>query len=351
MRYATGMKIPTPLLMTLFGAGLVGGIAWSRRRSAARLSGQVAWITGGSRGLGLEIARALLAHDVRVVLSARDAHALARACEQLDAEPHAVLALPCDVTDPASVARASAQIVDRFGGIDLLFNCAGIIQVSPLELLTDEDFANAMQTHFWGPLRTMNAVSSIMRQQGRGGRIVNIASMGGVVAMPHMAAYCASKFALVGLSDAYRAELAPHDIQVLTVCPGMMRTGSHVNATFKGAHGDEYAWFSGSNGVPGLSINAARAARAIVAACAQGRNRLDLSVPAHAGRVAQAIAPDLLADVMKWVARGLPEVPQKLGQDILLKGSQARRGALDALTQLSDTAAIRNNEVPQAGDS
>ena len=336
--------------MTLFGAGLVGGVvAWSRRRNATRLNGRVAWITGGSRGLGLEIARVLLAHDVRVVLSARDASALERACGQLDAEDHALMALPCDVTDLGSVTRASAQIVERFGGIDLLFNCAGIIQVSPLELLTDEDFASAMHTHFWGPLRTMNAVSKIMRQQGRGGRIVNIASMGGVVAMPHMAAYCASKFALVGLSDAYRAELAPHDIHVLTVCPGMMRTGSHINATFKGAHAHEYAWFSGSNGVPGLSISAARAARAIVDACAQGRNRLDLSAPAHAGRLAQAIAPDLLAQVMKWVARGLPNVPQKLGQEILLKGSQARDGALDALTKLSDAAASRNNEVPQAG--
>ena len=345
MLYLAPMKSTTSIMLSLFGAGMLGGLLASRKRSRAQLGGQVAWVTGGSRGLGLEIARELLARDVRVVLSARDAKALERAREQLDADAEQVVLLPCDVTDPAAIQSATKCIVSRFGGIDLLFNCAGVIQVGPLDLLSYADFEKAMQTHFWAPLHTMKAVAKVMRQQGRGGRMVNIASMGGVVAMPHMAAYCASKFALVGLSDAFRAELASYGIQVLTACPGMMRTGSHVNATFKGAHGDEYAWFSASNGVPGLSINAHNAAQAIVEACAQGRNRLDLSAPAHAGRLAQALAPNLLADAMKLLARSLPSVPDTLGQEILLKGSQARTGATDALTKLSDAAAHRNNEI------
>ena len=119
--------------------------------------------------------------------------------------------------------------------IDVLINNAGVIQVGPLEHMTHEDFENAMATHFWGPLHLMLEVAPIMRHRGFG-RIVNIASIGGKVARPHLAPYCASKFALVGLSDAVRAELDRYGIRVTTVAPGLMRTGSPINAHFKGQH-------------------------------------------------------------------------------------------------------------------
>src|SRR6201982_336127 len=100
-----------------------------------------------------------------------------------------------------------------------------------------------------------------------GGRIVNISSMGGKVAMPHFAPYSASKFALTGFSDAIRSELARENIHVTTVAPGLMRTGSHVNAQFKGEHDAEFGWFAAASGMPLISMNAERAARKILAAC------------------------------------------------------------------------------------
>ena len=118
----------------------------------------------------------------------------------------------------------------------MLINNAGVIQVGPIEHMTIADFEEAMAVHFRGPLYTMSATIPYMRRQG-GGRIVNIASIGGLVAVPHLAPYSASKFALVGLSDALRAELAKNNIQITTVSPGLIRTGSAPNALFKGRHG------------------------------------------------------------------------------------------------------------------
>jgi short-subunit dehydrogenase len=103
-----------------------------------------------------------------------------------------------------------------------------------------------MAIHFWAPFYAMQAVLPQMRERGAG-RIVNISSIGGKVAVPHLAPYCASKFALVGLSKAMRIELAKDNIFVTTVCPGLMRTGSHVNAVFKGQNEKEFAWFSIGN--------------------------------------------------------------------------------------------------------
>ena len=131
--------------------------------------------------------------------------------------------------------EAVAHILDRLGDVDVLINNAGVIQVGPLEHMEHQDFENAMATHFWGPLHLMLELIPSMRRRGFG-RIVNISSIGGRIAVPHLAPYAASKFALTGLSDAVRAELAPHGIRVTTVCPGLMRTGSPVNAQVKGQH-------------------------------------------------------------------------------------------------------------------
>ena len=116
------------------------------------------------------------------------------------------------------------------------------------------DFEDALNTHLWGPLYAMLAATPYMRRQG-GGRVVNIASIGGKVAVPHLVPYTTSKFALVGLSDGMRAELARDNIIVTTVCPGLMRTGSHLNALFKGQHAEEFTWFSIIDSLPISSID------------------------------------------------------------------------------------------------
>jgi NAD(P)-dependent dehydrogenase (short-subunit alcohol dehydrogenase family) len=251
----------------LFLAWLVIRVIRTARYS---LRDKVALITGGSRGLGLVLARHVCAQGGNVALIARDPKELARAKADLAPRGDEVLTVECDLLDNTQIQSAIRQIIDRFGKIDILINNAGIIQVGPLEHMTREDFEHAMQLHFWAPFQLVSKIVPEMRTSG-GGRIVNISSIGGKVAVPHLAPYSASKFALTGFSDAIRTELARDNIYVTTVAPGMMRTGSHVNARFKGKHDMEFAWFAASAGAPLISMNADRAARKILAACRRGQ--------------------------------------------------------------------------------
>jgi short-subunit dehydrogenase len=176
-----------------------------------------------------------------------------------------------------------------------------------------------------------------------GGRIVNISSIGGKIAVPHLASYSASKFALTGFSDAARAELARDNIHVTTVAPGMMRTGSHVNAKFKGRHDDEFAWFAASAGAPLISMNADRAARKILAACRRGQPSLTLTFAARAAIFGNALCPNLTGYVMKFVNRFLPAAGGEEGNESRA-GSQLRRQTPEWLTRLADRATKKNNE-------
>ena len=128
------------------------------------------------------------------------------------------------MTDAGSRTAAVKGALDRNGRIDVLINNAGIIQSGPVDNMTLDDYEDAMNTHFWGPLYMITKAVPHMREQGEG-RIVNISSIGGRIAVPHLLPYSASKFALVGLSDGLRIELARDNIIVTTVCPGLMRTG------------------------------------------------------------------------------------------------------------------------------
>ena len=162
-------------------------------------------ITGGSRGLGWLLARQLAGEGARLTIVARTQADLDKAAADLRAHGAEVLAFPCDVRDRQQAAGRSAAGDQRFGRLDVLINNAGIIQVGPLEHMQQADFEDALAIHLWGPFYTMQAAIPAMREQG-GGRIVNIASIGGLVAVPHLSPYSASKFALVGLSDGVRAE-------------------------------------------------------------------------------------------------------------------------------------------------
>src|SRR5439155_644759 len=217
---------------------LIWAIVRFIRNARYPLRDKVVVITGGSRGLGLVLARYVCARGGNVALIARDPEELARAKADLAPHSSVVLTIECDLLDSEQIRSAVRRIIDRFGKIDILINDAGIIEVGPLEHLRLEDFDRAMRLHFWAPLELISQILPEMRIWG-GGRIVNISSIGGKIAVPHMASYSASKFALTGLSDALRAELARDNIHVTTVAPGMMRTGSHVNAKFKGKHDNE----------------------------------------------------------------------------------------------------------------
>ena len=336
-----------------FIVGLAAGAAAAfvgarllRNRHAIGFGGRIVVITGGSRGLGLVIARQLAAQGAKLVLLARDERELDRAKRLLEEEQQGaeVMAVRCDVRRKADVRAAVAQILDRWTTVDVLINNAGVIQVGPLEHMQHEDFENAMATHFWGPLHLMMEIVPVMRRRGFG-RIVNVSSIGGRMAVPHLAPYCASKFALAGLSDAVRAELAPHGIRVTTVSPGLMRTGSPMNAQVKGQHEAEYAWFAIADSLPGTSASADRAASQILSACAYGDPELTITLAARAATVMTALTPTALARVMAIVARVLPGPG---GPD----GDRSRRGreseskwAPSLATTLSDRAAVLNNEA------
>ena len=307
------------------------------------LTNKITLITGGSRGLGLVLARQICAAGGKVALLARDNDELIRAKTDLTDRGGRVFTIQCDLLDSEQIQLAVRQTIDRFGKIDILINNAGVIEVGPLEHMRREDFERAMGVHFWGPFELTMQVVPEMRVWG-GGRIVNISSIGGKIAVPHLAPYCTSKFALTGFSDALRAELARDKIYVTTVAPGMMRIGSHVNANFKGKHNAEFAWFATSNGMPLISINAARAARKILAACRRGQPSLTLTFAARLQVVANALFPNLTGYAMRFVNRFLPGTVSEEGNQSRA-GSRLRRLTPAWLTHLADKATSRNNET------
>ncbi|HSK10785.1 MAG TPA: SDR family oxidoreductase [Vicinamibacterales bacterium] len=326
-------------------AAVVGGLRLARGRRAIDFGGRIVVITGGSRGLGLVMARQLAAEGARLVLLARDNQELDRASRLLQETYHAdVMALTCDIRRKEEVRSAVSRVLETWGHVDVLVNNAGVIQVGPLEHMKHQDFENAMATHFWGPLNLMLEIIPSMRRRGFG-RIVNISSIGGRIAVPHLGPYCASKFALRGLSDAMRAELAPQGIFVTTVSPGLMRTGSPMNADMKGQHEAEYAWFAISDSLPGVSISAERAARKILEACRHGDPELTITPQARAAAMLNELTPNLVARLAALAAVLLPG-PAGPGGDIPRPGRQSEsRWAPSFATTLGDRAATLNNEV------
>ncbi len=276
-----------------------------RRRSLLDLSGKTALVTGGSRGLGLALAEELSGHGCRLVLCARGAEALERARARLAAGGASVLAVQCDVSDREQVRRMVAQATSQFGAIDILVNNAGIIQSGPLATQTLADVEEALRVMFWGSVYPTFEVLPAMRQR-RAGRIVFITSIGGKVAVPHLLSYSAAKFAAVGFAEGLRAELARDGVGVLTVVPGLMRTGGHVHALFKGQHRLEYALFAPLASLPFTSLAAEDAARDIVAALRRNDAELILGWQANLLARVHGLAPGLTSDVLGLINRALP---------------------------------------------
>jgi NAD(P)-dependent dehydrogenase (short-subunit alcohol dehydrogenase family) len=306
------------------------------------LSDKVVLISGGSRGLGLVLARQICEQHGKVALIARDREELERAKADLASRSGKVLIIECDLLDRAQIHAAVRTTIDRLGKIDILINNAGIIEVGPLDHMSRQDFDRAMQLHFWAAYELISQVVPEMRLWG-GGRIVNISSIGGKVAMPHFAPYSVSKFALTGFSDAIRAELARDNIHVTTVAPGLMRTGSHVNAKFKGKHDSEFAWFSASAGAPLISMDADRAARKILTACRRGQPSLTLTFAARGAIVGNALFPNLTGYLMKIINRFLPDAAGENGSQSRA-GSELPRRTPKWMTGLADRATKVNNE-------
>ncbi len=331
-------------LATAAGVGAI--TAWTIVRKARPkfdFQNKVVLITGGSRGLGLVLARMLADEGARLAICARDADELARAKEDLQERGAQVLDVVCDVRNQSEVNRTVETVCNHYGQIDALVNNAGVIQVGPLETQTQKDFEDAMAIHFWGAFYMMQAVLPQMKKRGEG-RIVNISSIGGKVPVPHLAPYSASKFALVGLSGAMRSELVKDNIYVTTVCPGLMRTGSPVNAIFKGQNEKEYAWFSISDSLPFTSVSAENAASQIIAACRKGDAELIISPQAKLAAKFNALFPELTAEMLVLANRILPSAGG-IGENHALGKDSTSSLSPSFLTALSDKESYRNNEL------
>jgi NAD(P)-dependent dehydrogenase (short-subunit alcohol dehydrogenase family) len=297
--------VATALGLCAVGLQLIPGERYSfRDRSVV--------ITGGSRGLGFALAEGFLKEGAAVSLLARDGEDLYRAQEKLESiAPGQVLTIPCDITHPAELTQSLAKAEAHWGRIDVLVNNAGSICVGPFETMDETDFDAQLDLQLRAVLQAVQEVIPAFHRVGEG-RIVNITSIGGILPVPHMAPYCASKFALAGLSETLAAELAADNIRVTTVYPGLMRTGSPIQAVFKGDHEREYGWFAASDVMPGLSVSARSAVRKIIDGVRRGDAQVSYPTITKIGIIGHAIFPELYALFNREAARRLPKGTSRL---------------------------------------
>jgi short-subunit dehydrogenase len=270
------------------------------------ISEKTVLITGGSRGLGLVLARHLAEEGAKVIICARHKKALERATEDISERGDNVTAIQCDITDKQQVQNMIKEIEQKVGTVNVLINNASRIQVGPMENMTEEDYKEAMNVHFWGPLYVMNQIIPTMIKH-KEGRIVNIVSLNGKISIPHLLPYNSSKYALAGLSEGMTTELSKHNVKVTTIYPGLMRTGSPRNAEVKGQFEKEFAWFKITDSLPLLTINVDRAARKIISAMKDGRKTLTLTPPAKIAEVAHGLAPSFTISTLNVLNSLLPE--------------------------------------------
>ncbi len=247
---------------------------------------QVVVITGGSRGLGLALAHRFGRAGDQLVLNARNQAELEKARQMLLDQGSVqsaddIFLVAADLTDSNQAASLIDQAFQHFGRIDVLINNAGIIEVGPIENQPLAAFERAMSTNFYAALHTIQAaLPRLLTQEKRNGRrasIVNISSIGGKIPVPHLLPYVASKFALTGFSEGLHAELRFKGVRVTTVCPGLMRTGSHIQAEFTGQAEKEYKWFAMGATTPGLTASTSHAANRIYNATRSSRAEITIT--------------------------------------------------------------------------
>lgn len=309
----------------LLCAGATAAVAYGcvRRLGQQRLRGKVVLITGSSRGLGLALAEEFGKRSAKLVLTARNPWELERAKQSLVqrglvGRADDVLVLAADLRQAGEAQHLVEQATEHFGRIDILVNNAGIITVGPVENQAVEDFHDVMDANFFSGVHCAMAALPQMAKR-RSGTIVNIASIGGKVAVPHMLPYTASKFAAVGFSQGLNAELRSKGVHVLTVCPGLMRTGSHLGAQFSGDAAREYRWFSLAASLPGISMSARNAARRIVLAVLLGETEIAITPQAMAAARLGGVVPEAVTLAMSVVNRLLPGP--------MAEGARRQRGA------------------------
>jgi len=292
------MKTP----FSLITAGVLAGAILTARRAQDDLHGEVAVVTGASRGLGLLLARELAGQGCPLVICARDAAELERAADDLRAAGAEVTTVACDVTDEATPQLLIDTAVQRYGRLDIVVSNAGVIQVGPVQATQIGHYEVALNTMALAPARLALTALPVMRRQGHG-RIVTIGSIGGKISVPRLLPYSTAKFAAVGFSEGLRAELGRGPVTVTTVVPGLMRTGSHLQARFTGQPAKEFTWFSLGASLPLVSVVAESAERQIIAAVRQRRAEIILTPAGQLVSRAAGIVPGLTSEILHLVQR------------------------------------------------
>jgi len=189
------------------------------------LNNKVAYITGGSKGIGYGIAKAMIENGMKVAITSRHISAAQKAASSLTSDASKVLALESDVSSMESEKNAIQKVIDQFGQLDVLIANAGVGHFAPIDALSEEDWKNTIDTNLTGVFNSVKA--SVEELKKSKGYIITIASLAGTNFFENGAAYNASKFGLVGFTQAIMLDLRKYDVKVTTIMPGSVAT--HFN--------------------------------------------------------------------------------------------------------------------------
>ncbi len=190
-------------------------------------------ITGASQGIGKATALLFARKGYDLVLAARQADRLAAVAQEVETLGRSALAVPTDVRDPLQVNTLAQKALEHYGSIDVLVNNAGIYISGPVEQFSLSDWHQAVDTNFWGYVHTIQALLPHFLERGTG-TIVNLSSIGGKVPTPYLTPYCASKFAVTGLTESMHSELKPKGIHVCGIYPNLIKSSLMERAIFQG---------------------------------------------------------------------------------------------------------------------
>lgn len=328
---------PTTMIAAhlVFGRVLAGTFG-AFHRPEQPLRGKVALVCGGSRGLGRATARELIQAGASVAICGRDPGTLEDTRAWLSQFGGRVLAQRCDLRSELETFELFGAVTRELGPIDIVVVNAATILVAPIETLTPTDFDEAMQENFGVATRAALTALPSMRAR-RQGTIAFITSIGAKIGVPHLAPYSAAKFAEAGFAEALGAEVAKDGVHVLTVFPGLMRTGSWLHASFRGVPERELRWFGMGAITPLLSIDADRAAKRIVRAIVTRKHRLTVTPAALLAIAVHDLFPGLWSFVSAVLGRLLPRAPlnggsveQRKGAELLTRPSSLLLRAIGA---------------------